>query len=88
MASSKVIILTGASRGIGLAIAHYLLKQSHKVVVVARSAEPLESLKKQYPTQVEMMAIDLADLTVGCSIIVNFSFLCSHRPALSHGLFQ
>lgn len=64
MASSKVIIITGASRGIGLAMATYLLKASHKLVVVARTAEPLENLKKQYPGQVELLAADLADFSV------------------------
>lgn len=65
MASSKVIILTGASRGIGLAAAHYLLKQSHKLVVVARSEPPLRELEKQYPEQVAVLAGDLADFTLG-----------------------
>lgn len=66
--AAKVIILTGASRGIGLAIAHYLLKESHKLVVVARTAAPLEELKKQYPGQVEVLAADLADFSVCCEI--------------------
>ena len=64
MASSKVIILTGASRGMGLAMANYLLGASHRLVVVARSAEPLEDLKKKYPGQVELIAADLSDLSV------------------------
>lgn len=64
MSESKVIILTGASRGIGLAIAQYLLKASHKVVLVARSSEPLEKLKVEYPGQVEYLAADLADFSV------------------------
>jgi NADPH:quinone reductase-like Zn-dependent oxidoreductase len=64
MRSSKVIILTGASRGIGLAVAEYLLKASQRLVLVARSAEPLENLKKQYPGQVEVLAADLSDLSV------------------------
>jgi len=65
MAAEKVIILTGASRGIGLAIAHYLLKEKHnKLVVVARTAGPLEELKKQYPGQVEVLVGDLADFAV------------------------
>jgi short-subunit dehydrogenase len=59
MAPSKSIILTGASRGIGLAIAEYLLKESHKVFLVARTAAPLEHLKKEYPGQVEFFAGDL-----------------------------
>lgn len=65
MASSKVVILTGASRGIGLAAAHHLLKQSHKLVVVARSEPPLRDLEKQYPEQVAVLAGDLSDFSLG-----------------------
>ena len=65
MAASKVIILTGASRGIGLAIAHYLLKQSHKLVVVARSEGPLRELEKQYKDNVAVCAGDLTDFSLG-----------------------
>jgi NADP-dependent 3-hydroxy acid dehydrogenase YdfG len=64
MTLEKVVIITGASRGIGLAIANFLLKASHKVVVVARTPEPLEELKRQYPGQVEILAADLSDFSV------------------------
>lgn len=67
MAASKVIVLTGASRGIGLAIAHSLLKNSHKVVLVSRTAAPLEEVKKQYPGQVEYVAADLSDYSVSAA---------------------
>ncbi|KZF21249.1 short-chain dehydrogenase [Xylona heveae TC161] len=62
MAPNKVIILTGASRGIGQAVAQYLLSppRSHNVVVLARSKAPLEALQKQYPEQVQVVAGDLA----------------------------
>ncbi|CCF46522.1 short-chain dehydrogenase [Colletotrichum higginsianum] len=62
MSSSKVIIVTGASRGIGLAIAQHLLKESHKVVLAARSKDQLETLKAAHPGQVEYVAGDLGDL--------------------------
>lgn len=65
MSNSKVIILTGASRGLGLAIAHYLLKRQHRLVVVARSEEPLRQLEKQYSNQVAVLAGDFADLSLG-----------------------
>ncbi|KAI9870384.1 MAG: hypothetical protein M1830_004316 [Pleopsidium flavum] len=63
----KTIIVTGASRGIGLAIAHYLLRepQSHNVVVLARSKAPLEELRSQYPKQVQVITGDLADFSLG-----------------------
>ncbi|GAB1197186.1 hypothetical protein BDV32DRAFT_127202 [Aspergillus pseudonomiae] len=65
--SAKTIIVTGASRGIGLAIAKYLLTspQSHNVVVIARSVEPLQKLKEQYTKQVEVLNGDLTDLSIG-----------------------
>lgn len=68
MSDPKVIIVTGASRGIGLATARFLLKGSNKVVVVARTAGPLEKLKKEFPGQVEFLAADLADFSVCYSL--------------------
>ena len=62
--ASKVVIVTGASRGIGLAVAEYLLKNEHKVVVVSRSKEPLQALKDKYPSQVEYIAADLTNFEV------------------------
>lgn len=58
-------IVDGHAPGIGLAIAHYLLKQSCRVVTVARSREALEKLSEQYPGQVEILAGDLSDFSLG-----------------------
>ncbi|MCJ1297839.1 hypothetical protein MMC08_000627 [Hypocenomyce scalaris] len=65
--SSKTIIVTGASRGIGLAIAQFLLRapQSHNVVILARSKALLEELRAQYPKQVRVLSGDLADFSMG-----------------------
>lgn len=62
--ASKTIIVTGAGRGIGLAISKYLLQKSHKVVLVARTQSELEALKEQYPAQVEYLAADLTNFDV------------------------
>jgi len=61
---SKVILVTGASRGIGHAVAKHLLDHSHKVVLVSRTQTELEALKSKYPTQVEYLAADLTDFAV------------------------
>lgn len=66
--ASKTIIVTGAGRGIGLAISQYLLQKSHKVVLVARTETDLQALKQQYPSQVEYLAADLSDFTVSFSL--------------------
>ncbi|KAI9820306.1 MAG: hypothetical protein M1827_005928 [Pycnora praestabilis] len=63
----KTIILTGASRGIGLAIAHYLLHSPHScnLIVLARGKGPLEDLRSQYPNQVQVLTGDLSDFSLG-----------------------
>lgn len=73
--ASKVIIVTGASRGIGLAVAKYLLNASHKVVLVSRTATVLEALEAQYPAQVQFLAADLTNMAVGALF----------GPPLGHG---
>src|SRR3569833_570683 len=62
--ASRVIIVTGASRGIGLAVARDLIQASHKVVLVARSESELAALKKQNPSQVEYKVADLTKFEV------------------------
>jgi NADP-dependent 3-hydroxy acid dehydrogenase YdfG len=57
------------STGIGQAIAHYLLSQSHKLLVVSRTHEALDQLHFQYPDRVEVLAGDLSDLSVGAKAV-------------------
>jgi 3-oxoacyl-[acyl-carrier protein] reductase len=57
--SSKVAIVTGASRGIGKAIAETLSAEGMNVVLVARSKDLLESLAKSLPKESLVQAIDL-----------------------------
>ena len=64
MSSQKVIILTGASRGIGLAIAKYLLGEGHRVVLVARTAGPLEKLREEYGALVQVFVGDVSQFGV------------------------
>ncbi|CAI6340527.1 unnamed protein product [Periconia digitata] len=60
----KVVILSGASRGIGLAIAHQLLSNSHKLVLLSRSHAALDQLHYQYGSdRVEILAGDLSDFS-------------------------
>jgi NAD(P)-dependent dehydrogenase (short-subunit alcohol dehydrogenase family) len=69
MATPKVIIVTGASRGIGLAISKYLLAQKSKVVVVARSLPPLENLQSEAPESVEVIGADLSEPGTGKTVV-------------------
>jgi short-subunit dehydrogenase len=45
----KVIIITGATSGIGLATAHLLAQHGAKVALAARSVQTLETLTKEIP---------------------------------------
>ncbi|KAF2115796.1 short chain dehydrogenase-like protein [Lophiotrema nucula] len=71
MAEEMVIILTGASRGIGQAISSFLLSQphSHRLVVVARTHTALDQLHYQYPDRVEVLAGDLSDTSIAAKSV-------------------
>lgn len=53
--------LTGASSGIGAALARYLLEQGHQVALGSRHAEHLAPLVAQFPGQVLQAIGDLGD---------------------------
>jgi 3-oxoacyl-[acyl-carrier protein] reductase len=57
--SNKVAIITGASRGIGKAIAETLASEGMKLVLVARSNDQLGALAKALPNESLVQAIDL-----------------------------
>jgi NAD(P)-dependent dehydrogenase (short-subunit alcohol dehydrogenase family) len=57
--SGKVAIVTGASRGIGRAIAETLSAEGMKLVLVARSGDLLEDLAKSLPAECLVKSGDL-----------------------------
>jgi 3-oxoacyl-[acyl-carrier protein] reductase len=59
--SDKVAIVTGASRGIGKAIAETLSAEGMKVVLVARSRDQLESTAGTLPNESLVQSIDLRE---------------------------
>ena len=61
--SNGAVIVTGASRGIGRAIAEELADAGHDLALVARSAEALEELAGQLGEKVKVLACpgDIAD---------------------------
>ena len=50
----KIIIITGASSGIGLTTARLLAKQGAKLVLAARSKKKLEKLSKELPNSISI----------------------------------
>jgi NAD(P)-dependent dehydrogenase (short-subunit alcohol dehydrogenase family) len=55
----RVIIITGASRGIGAASARLLAAEGAKVVLVSRDAAALTALAPQLPSESQVIACDL-----------------------------
>jgi 3-oxoacyl-[acyl-carrier protein] reductase len=57
--SNRVIIITGASRGIGAATARLLAAEGARLALVSRDHAALAALKQQLPTDVEIIACDM-----------------------------
>lgn len=70
----QVVLITGSSRGLGLALAHEFARQGARLVICARQAKPLE-LARQQPASMgaEVLAIpcDFPGLTTDILSLVN-----------------
>lgn len=60
-AESKVILVTGASQGIGRGVAEAMLADGHRVVLAARRLAPLKEIAGAYPDQALPVSVDVAD---------------------------
>ena len=59
--NAHVAVITGASSGIGAEIARELSGRGHELVLVARSADRLQSLADELPTTAHVVPADLTD---------------------------
>jgi 3-oxoacyl-[acyl-carrier protein] reductase len=92
--SNKVAIITGASRGIGKAIAETLSSEGMRVVLVARSRVELESLAKSLPNDSLVQAIDLREPGSASQVVAatlekfgNIDLLVNNAGATKRGDF-
>jgi len=58
---SKVIVITGASSGIGAALAELLASQEHRVVLVARRQQALEDVASRCSGRAVVHAADVTE---------------------------
>lgn len=59
--NSQTILITGASAGFGEATARMLAKQGHKLILLARRKDKLESLSKELNTPTHIIPVDISD---------------------------
>ena len=56
---NKVVLITGAARGIGKATAIEFAKNNAKVIAVSRTMDDLLELQKQFPKNIEVWDFDI-----------------------------
>src|SRR3984885_9195665 len=54
-------LITGASSGLGYALAEYVLEQGDQVVAAARTLEPMAALTERYPEAGLALKLDVTD---------------------------
>jgi 3-oxoacyl-[acyl-carrier protein] reductase len=57
--AEKLFVVTGASSGMGLAIARLLVNEGAKVIVNARGEDGLNNLKNEFPDNIEVLPGDI-----------------------------
>ena len=57
MTNTKTWLITGASKGFGFELTHYLLKKGHRVVASSRNTASLQTLKEVFPEN--LLAIEM-----------------------------
>ena len=68
----KLYVITGASRGLGAALAEGLIDPGHRLICMARSKAPLVALRKRAKAQgcrVTALAVDLSDPAAAASAL-------------------
>jgi NAD(P)-dependent dehydrogenase (short-subunit alcohol dehydrogenase family) len=60
---SRVWFITGASTGLGRALAEAVLAKGDRVVATARKEETVAGLERQYPNQARAVRLDVTDLS-------------------------
>lgn len=75
-ASAGKVFITGASSGIGLALARHYAKQGAQLGLVARRSELLHKLAAEFPQQSQVYVADVRDVDAMASAAASFLQQC------------
>lgn len=59
--NKKIIIITGATRGLGRALSDKYVEMGHTVIGCGRNAEIIKKMSAKYPTNTDFQALDVSD---------------------------
>ncbi len=76
---SRTILISGASRGIGKAIAEKLLQKGENVIMLSRNVEAMEKIAVNYPGRAFFSLADLSDLPALEKVMTQ---LCNDFPQI------
>lgn len=76
----KNIVVTGASRGIGIETVRFLADKGHRVLALSRNIDPIAQIAQSYDGLVIYESIDLSDDTVDLEQVISSHF--KHVDAL------
>ena len=80
-------VVTGASSGIGEALALELGRRGHDLVLVARSTGPMEAIAAQLPDRdVQIRSVDLSDATARAGLVTELGRIPVHIIINSAGI--
>ena len=66
------VVVSGASGGLGLALARHYLKRGATVAALARRSEPLQNLAAEFPGRVYSYALDVRDASAVSAAALDF----------------
>ncbi len=71
MLSNKIIFITGATAGFGLACVKLFIQNGAKVIATGRRADRLEELKKEFADNIHIITLDVRNKTAVKKAIAN-----------------
>jgi benzil reductase ((S)-benzoin forming) len=87
--NTHLTIITGASRGMGLAMAQQLIVARHQLVCISRkTSDSLEALASQHATKLEQWSHDLADAVPACERLRAWLAECDDKAFASTTLIN